>query len=65
MAARASVRSLFFTPPMAVARLGGSDTPVDAFVWREDPTTLGGASETVSPQVRGRVGHGPTVAVPH
>jgi len=55
MAARASVRSLFFTPPMAVARLGGSDTPVDAFVWREDPTTLGGGLTSLEPVVSLRV----------
>jgi len=49
MTARAGVRSVFFTPPMAVARLGGSDTPLDAFVWREDPSTEGGGLTSLEP----------------
>jgi len=55
MTERAGVRSLYFTPPMAVARLGGSDTPLDAFVWREDPTTLGGGLTALEPAVSLRV----------
>ncbi len=55
MTPRAGVRSLFFTPPMAVARLGGSDTPLDAYVWREDPTTLGGGLTSLEPAVSLRV----------
>ncbi len=55
MTARSGVRSFFFTPPMAVARLGGSDTPLDAFVWREDPTTLGGGLTSLDPAVSLRV----------
>lgn len=55
MAARADVRSVFFTPPMAVARLGGSDTPLDAFVWREDPTTQGGGLTALEPATSLRV----------
>ena len=37
--AQAAVRSVFFTPPVAVARLGASDTPVDAYEWRCDLAT--------------------------
>ncbi|MGI9022459.1 MAG: hypothetical protein ACR2HV_04365, partial [Acidimicrobiales bacterium] len=55
MTARSDVRSLYFTPPMAIARLGGSDTPLDAFVWREDPTTLGGGLTSLEPAVSLRV----------
>ncbi len=46
-----TVRSVFFTPPMAVARLGGSDTPVDAYVWREDPSLEGGGLTSLEPAV--------------
>lgn len=49
--ARAGLRSLFYTPPIAVARLGGSDTPLDAFEWREDPSTLGGGLTSLEPAV--------------
>lgn len=49
--ARAGLRSLFYTPPIAVARLGGSDTPLDAFEWREDPSTLGGGLTSLEPTV--------------
>ena len=27
------LRPVFFNPPLAVARLGGSDTPLEAFDW--------------------------------
>jgi len=40
---------------MAVARLGGSDTPLDAFVWREDPSTEGGGLTALEPAVSLRV----------
>src|SRR6266849_9317838 len=40
------IQRLFFIPPMATARLGGSDTPLDSFTWIEDPT-LHGAGQTV------------------
>ncbi len=55
MTRRAGVHALFFTPPMAVARLGGSDTPLDAYVWREDPTTEGGGLTSLEPAVSLRV----------
>jgi hypothetical protein len=37
---------LYFRPPMAIARLGGSDTPLENFIWAEDPT-IAGAAHTV------------------
>jgi len=55
MTSGAGVHALFFTPPMAVARLGGSDTPLDAYVWREDPTTEGGGLTSLEPAVSLRV----------
>jgi hypothetical protein len=36
-----TVRRLFFVPPVAIARLGGSTTPMDAFDWvGGDPHTI-------------------------
>ena len=36
-----TIRRLFFTPPIALARLGGSTTPMDAFDWVVgDPHTI-------------------------
>lgn len=36
-----TIRRLVFTPPVAVARVGGSSTPVDAFTWGPgDPHTV-------------------------
>ena len=30
------VHNVFFKPPLAIARVGGSSTPLDAFVWDND-----------------------------
>jgi len=49
------LRSLFFTPPLAVARLGSSATPVDAYIWREDPSVRGGGLTSLEPAVSLRV----------
>ncbi len=49
------VRSLFFTPPMAIARLGSSETPVEAYQWREDPSLHGGGVTALEPAVSLRV----------
>ncbi len=40
---------LFFTPGMAVARVGGSATPMVAFDWRESPQPQSGTQTTVVP----------------
>jgi hypothetical protein len=40
-------QKIFFRPPLAIARLGGSDTPVDCFHWVRDPT-IHGAHRTIS-----------------
>jgi hypothetical protein len=42
---------LYFQPPMAVSRLGGSDTPLESFVWSEDPTISGAAKTVIEPAV--------------
>ena len=42
---------LYFRPPMAIARLGGSDTPLESFIWSEDPTISGAAKTVIEPAV--------------
>jgi hypothetical protein len=44
------IEQIFFLPPMAVARLGGSDVPLECFIWVEDPTTHGGAATMIQPE---------------
>jgi hypothetical protein len=44
-----SVLEIYFRPPMAIARLGGSDTPLESFVWGEDPTVPGAAKTVIEP----------------
>jgi hypothetical protein len=46
-----SALELYFRPPMAIARLGGSDTPLECFVWSEDPTNSGAAKTVIEPAV--------------
>lgn len=43
------IQQLFFLPPMATARLGGSDTPLDSFTWIEDPTIHGAGQTVIAP----------------
>jgi hypothetical protein len=42
---------VYFRPPMAIARLGGSDTPLESFIWSEDPTIPGAAKTVIEPAV--------------
>jgi hypothetical protein len=44
-----------FRPPLAFARLGGSATPLENFIWRNDPTIHGAAQNTVEPALSLRV----------
>jgi hypothetical protein len=44
-----NIQQLYILPPMAVARLGGSDTPVATFTWIEDPTIPGAGQTVISP----------------
>ena len=50
------ITELFFLPPMAVARLGGSQKPVDSFTWAEDPSLHGSGLTIIAPAVTLRVG---------
>jgi hypothetical protein len=43
------IEQIFFLPPMAVARLGGSDTPLASFTWVEDPSTHGAGTTVIEP----------------
>ena len=45
------IDQIYFMPPIAVARLGGSHTPVDAFDWVEDPSAFGAGNTVVRPKV--------------
>lgn len=45
------VQSVFFLPPLAIARIGGSDTPLDSFVWNSDPTIHGAHRTVIRPAV--------------
>ena len=40
---------IFFYPPMAIARLGGSSIPLESFTWQEDPTLHGAAKTIIEP----------------
>src|SRR5258706_2354163 len=45
------IEQIFFLPPMAVARVGESDTPLDSFTWVEDPTQHGAGTTVLKPAV--------------
>ena len=46
-----TVQSVFFRPPLAIARIGGSDTPLDSFVWSSDSTIHGAHRTVIRPAV--------------
>jgi hypothetical protein len=41
------ISSIYFRPPVAIARVGGSSMPMEAFYWAEDPRCFG-AGNTVA-----------------
>src|SRR5205823_9096189 len=45
------IEQIFFLPPMAVARIGGSSQPLDSFEWIEDPTLHGAGRTVINPAV--------------
>lgn len=45
------ILGIFFNPPMAFARLGGSDTPLESFTWAEDPSIFGAGRTIITPQI--------------
>jgi len=47
----AKIEEIFFLPPMAVARLGGSDNPLASFTWLEDPSLHGAGLTVIAPAI--------------
>lgn len=47
----AEIQEIFFLPPMAIARLGGSATPLASFRWEEDPSLHGAGQTVILPEV--------------
>lgn len=45
------IDELFFLPPMAIARLGGSDIPLASFTWAEDPSLYGAGLTVIVPDI--------------
>ena len=50
-----SLLAVYVLPPFAIARLGASETPVDAFEWVENPATHGAGRTVIRPAVSLRV----------
>ena len=46
-----AVQSIYFRPPLAIARVGGSDIPLDSFLWDSDPTIRGAHRTVIRPAV--------------
>src|SRR5450432_2148632 len=47
----ATIDEIFFLPPMAVGRLGGSDVPLASFTWAEDPSLYGAGLTVIVPAI--------------
>jgi len=47
----AELEEIFWMPPMAVARLGGSDIPLASFNWSEDPSLSGAGLTVILPSI--------------
>ena len=45
------ILDVFFLPPVAIGRLGGSPTPLECYSWDEDPTIAGTARTVITPDV--------------
>jgi hypothetical protein len=57
---------LFFSPPLATARLGGSDIPLESFRWSDNPTVRGAGRTVIepAPSLRIETDGTPTVYMP-
>ena len=44
-----NIAEIYFLPPLAIARVGGSDTPLDCFVWDSDRTVYGAHRTIIRP----------------
>jgi hypothetical protein len=47
----AQIEWILFLPPLAVARLGASETPLEAFTWSEDPSLHGAGLTVITPAI--------------
>jgi hypothetical protein len=57
------IDALWIYPPLAFARLGGSDTPLESFAWGEDDTTPHGSGKTtIAPATTLRVADDGTIS---
>jgi hypothetical protein len=45
------IQEVFFLPPLAIARVGASETPMDSFVWDSDSTVHGANRTVIQPAV--------------
>jgi hypothetical protein len=52
---RRQIEYIYFQPPLAIARLGGSDKPLDNFVWDSDKSIHGGDRTVIRPTTSLRV----------
>ena len=43
------IQSIYVNPPIAIARLGGSSIPQDAYVWVQSPNPRTQATTTIAP----------------
>ena len=48
---KAKITGLYFLPPLAVARVGGSETPLDSFVWESDQSNYGSHRTVIRPRL--------------
>src|ERR1700739_1658137 len=46
-----SIDEVFFMPPIAIARLGASRTPLVSFTWLEDPSLYGAGLTIITPAI--------------
>src|SRR6516225_1463910 len=49
------ITEAYFLPPLAIARLGGSEIPLDSFVWDANKSIHGGNRTVIEPAVSLRV----------
>ena len=57
-----TILDLFFLPPMAVARVGGSNTPLEAYRWRDNKSVYGGHLTIIVPAVSFRIAEDGSIA---
>jgi hypothetical protein len=55
MEIKEEVKEVYFLPPLAIARLGASETPLDCFVWDTDKSIYGANRTVITPAVSLRV----------